>query len=89
MQNVRILVDGREVYKGEIDENAKIDIQKQESYTRDNPKDMTLQDLIDGCLRYSSFNEPSHIPIRAYVEDDCLKIIIKGWVMTGKQELGL
>ena len=89
MQNVRILVDGREVYKGEINENAKIDIQKQESYTKDNPKDMTLQDLIDGCLRYASCNKPSYIPIKAYVEDDCLKIIIKGWSMTGKVELGL
>ena len=89
MQNVRILVDGREVYKGEINENAKIDVQKQERYTKDNPKDMTLQDLIDGCLRFSLYNDPPHIPIKTYIEGDCLEIKIKGWVNTGKQELGL
>ena len=51
MQNVRVLIDGKEVYSGKIDENAKIDIQKKEKYTKENPKHMTFQKLIDALRR--------------------------------------
>lgn len=51
MQNVRILVDGREVYNGEIAENAKIDIQKTDRFTKAHPKTISLEELCEAWSR--------------------------------------
>jgi len=56
MQNVKIRIDGIEVYTGKITENAKIEIQRdpQKNYTKDYPKKFSSfgAEVLDALGRY-------------------------------------